>query len=314
MQGISRRSFIAGLAAAAGFSVCRGAAKAAKAATGAVRDPDLVAFISDLHVNGLRTEVPEHCYEEIWLGKTVESILALDPQPANVVCLGDIAYHWGQLEDYQAAVKVLQPIVDAGIKLTLGMGNHDRRGNFLEVWPQYAKSSPVEGRIVSKVELPGVDLLLLDTLNALEVEKFKKSNPGELDAAQREWLNQTLKDSVKPVLTCSHHRPDEDKVGLVKTLVDAPACRGHIYGHWHYWTRDIIHNGWKPQNVKSIVGIPSTGHWGDIGYATMRVLPDRVEITNHQKDFFFTGGPGDGQPNRDFIVRERNGQTVSLAL
>ena len=57
-------------------------------------DPSFVALISDLHVNGLKAEVPTHCYEEICFRKTVEAILALDPLPANVVCFGDIAYHW----------------------------------------------------------------------------------------------------------------------------------------------------------------------------------------------------------------------------
>ena len=82
------------------------------------------------------------------------------------------------------------------------MGNHDRRDNFLAQWPEYAKTSPVAGRIVTKVELPHVDLLMLDTLSSLEVEKNKKSNPGEMDNAQREWLRETLKASTKPVLTC----------------------------------------------------------------------------------------------------------------
>ena len=39
-----------------------------------------------------------------------------------------------------------------------------------------------------------------------------------------------------------------------------------------------------------------------------------VEITNHQNDFLFTGGPGDGQPMRDDIVRELDGQKVTLRL
>lgn len=277
-------------------------------------DASLVALISDLHVNGLKAEFPAHCYEEECLRKTVAAILALDPLPANVVCFGDIAYHWGQPEDYPLAASILKPLEDAGIRLTLGMGNHDRRDNFLAQWPEYAKTSPVAGRIVSKVELPHVDLLMLDTLNALEVEKNKKSNPGELDDAQREWLRETLKASTKPVLTCAHHKPNEDKVKIGGLIMESAACKGHIHGHWHKWARDVLYKGWNPQHLKPYVGLPSTGHWGDIGFATMRTLPDRVEITNHQNDFFFTGGPGDSQPMRDDIVRELNGQKVTLRL
>ena len=277
-------------------------------------DASLVALISDLHVNGLKAEFPAHCYEEVCLRKTVADILALDPLPANVVGFGDIAYHWGQPEDYPLAASILKPLVDAGIRLTLGMGNHDRRDNFLAQWPEYAKTSPVAGRIVSKVELPHVDLLMLDTLSSLEVEKNKKSNPGEMDNAQREWLRETLKASTKPVLTCAHHKPNEDKVKIGGLIMESAACKGHVHGHWHRWTRDFTHNGWNPQHVKPYVGLPSTGHWGDIGFATMRTFPDRVEITNHQNDFFFTGGPGDGQPGRDDIVREQNGKKVTLRI
>ena len=277
-------------------------------------DASLVALISDLHVNGLKVEVPTHCYEEVCLRKTVASILALDPLPANVVCFGDIAYHWGQPQDYPLAASILKPLEDAGIKLTLGMGNHDRRDNFLAQWPEYAKTSPVAGRIVSKVELPHVDLLMLDTLSSLEVEKNKKSNPGEMDNAQREWLREMLKAATKPVLTCAHHKPNEDKVRIGGLIMESAACKGHIHGHWHKWARDFTHNGWNPQHLKPYVGLPSTGHWGDIGFATMRTFPDRVEITNHQNDFFFTGGPGDGQPMRDDIVRELNGQKVTLRI
>jgi len=314
---MTRRMFLTGLASAAAGAMARRAA-ALPAAAGRkkmrVLDPALAVLLSDLHVNGLKSEVPTHLYEEACLAKTVAEILALDPLPANVVCLGDIAYHWGQREDYVLAHGLLQPLVDAGIRLTLGMGNHDRRGNFLSVWPEYAQTSPVEGRIVSKIELANVDLLMLDTLNALEVEKFKKSNPGEMDAAQREWLAETLKASTKPVLTCAHHKPDEDKVGLGALLLESAACKGHLHGHWHKWARDIIHSGWEPQQVKPYVGLPSTGHWGDIGYAILRTFPDRVEIVNRQWDFFFTGGPGDGQPMRGDIVRELDGQKATLRL
>ena len=313
-ENTSRRAFLTGLAAAGGMMAGRAASAQAIASRLKGPDPNLAVFISDLHVNGLKSEVPTHQYEEACFSKTVAAILALDPLPANVVCFGDIAYHWGQREDYVLESRLMKPLVDAGIRLTLGMGNHDRRGNFLEVWPEYAKTSPVAGRIVSKVELPHVDLLMLDTLNALEVEKFKKSNPGEMDGAQREWLAETLKAATKPVLTCAHHKPNEDKVNLGDLLLKSAACRGHIHGHWHKWARDFIHAGWNPQHVKPYVGLPSTGHWGDIGYATMRTFPDRVEITNHQWDFFFTGGPGDGQPMRDDIVRELDGQKVTLKI
>ena len=307
----SRRSFLSGLTAAAGLmATSRVGANMPRPR----HDPNLAVFISDLHLNGLKDEVPTHLYEEQCFLQSVAKILALDPLPAHVVCFGDIAYHWGQPEDYALAAKLFQPFLDAGIKLTLGLGNHDRRDNFLAQWPAYAKSTLVPGRIVSKVEMPYVDLLMLDTINATPVEKKKKSHPGECGKEQYEWLAETLKASTKPVLTCSHHKPNEDKVGLGNLLHGSPACKGHVFGHWHRWFRDFVHVGWGPQKVFPISCLPSTGHWGDIGFATFRTYPDRATLTLHQYDFFFTGGPGDGQTFRDDIVREKNGQTCTFRL
>ena len=306
----SRRSFLSGLTATAGVL----AARANMPAPRPRHDPSLAVFISDLHLNGLKEEVPTHLYEERCFCEAVGKIMALDPLPANVVCFGDISYHWGQPEDYVLAAKLFQPLLDAGIKLTLGLGNHDRRDNFLVQWPSYAKSTLVPGRIVSKVEMPHVDLLMLDTIYATPVEKKKRSHPGECSKEEYEWLAATLKAATKPVITCSHHRPNEDKVGLTNLLHGSAACKGHVFGHWHRWFRDFLHVGWDPQKVFPISCLPSTGHWGDIGFATFRTFPDRATLTLHQYDFFFTGGPGDGQPFRDDIVKEKNGQTCTFRL
>ncbi|MBP5321081.1 MAG: metallophosphoesterase [Kiritimatiellae bacterium] len=305
----SRRSFLSGL-----MTVLAGGCATVPARPVTERDPALAAIISDLHINGLRDEVPTHLYEEVCFRQTVADILALNPRPAQVICFGDIAYHWGQPEDYALAAKLFQPLLDAGIKLTLGMGNHDHRTNVLAQWPECAKRSPVPGRLVSRIEMPHLDLLMLDTLAAKPIEKRKGTYPGECDAAQREWLTETLKAATKPIITCSHHRPTEDAVNLGKLLHDAPACKGHIYGHWHRWFRDFIHIGWETQTLFPIACLPSTGHWGDIGFATLRTAPGKATLTLHQRDYFFTGGPDEHQPDRDAIVREKNGQTITFNL
>ena len=209
---ISRRTFLSGIAATASAH----ALADIPAQPYHRHDPSLAVFISDLHINGLRDEVPTHLYEEQCFRQAVAKILALRPLPAHVVCFGDIAYHWGQPEDYALAAKLFQPLLDAGIKLTLGLGNHDRRDNFLVQWPSYAKSTLVPGRIVSKVEMPHVDLLMLDTSSAKSVEKKSKSHPGDCSKEERDWLAETLKAATKPVITCSHHRPNGPAARFVR--------------------------------------------------------------------------------------------------
>lgn len=87
----TRRSFLSGLTATAGMIVGSRAAADTPAASFRKHDPSLAVFISDLHLNGLKDEVPTHLYEERCFVKTVAKILALDPLPAHVVCFGDIA-------------------------------------------------------------------------------------------------------------------------------------------------------------------------------------------------------------------------------
>ena len=101
----TRRSFFTGLLAASGVTL----AARVRAGVSARHDPNLAVFISDLHLNGLKDEVPTHLYEEQCFLQAVAKILALDPLPAHVVCFGDIAYHWGQPEDYALAAKLFQP-------------------------------------------------------------------------------------------------------------------------------------------------------------------------------------------------------------
>ncbi len=54
----------------------------------------------------------------------------------------------------------LKLLVDAGIKLTIGMGNHDHRKAFLEVWPEYEKRTLIPGAIHTVTSLPDYDVVM----------------------------------------------------------------------------------------------------------------------------------------------------------
>lgn len=305
---LGRRAFIDGMAAIGVVACCPRLMSSGKEAL----DENLVALISDLHVNGRGDEFPDHRHAEKCLRKAVEGILALRPRPAQVVCLGDIAYFWGLPEDYRLAATILAPLESAGMKIAFAMGNHDRRDNFLAQWPEYAKTSPVPGRIVSRVSTPHADLILLDTVNAQPVAFKGKTFPGEIDNAQREWLEAELARTTKPLFVCAHHGMKEDAVRLSKTLLSAKACKGYIHGHWHRWLPqfDFV----RLNRLLSTVCLPSTGHWGDIGFATLRTFSDRAVLALHQTDFFGIKGPGDGHPNRDFILKDRAGAVMTFSL
>ena len=315
---LSRRGFLGGLvgSAAVGLGGCAGVPFWGRPR----KDDTLVALLSDCHVGNWRS--PE--YQGAKFADCLARILALDPLPGRILVTGDLAYLWGRKEDYALSRKLLQPVLDAGIELTVGMGNHDRRENFLEAWPEFAGKSPVPGRIVSKVSGVHFDYIMLDTLDQ-PAETNRWITPGVLEGEQRDWLKAECAAAKRPFLVLAHHPAGElgeprqgctpesaRKFGaLVMGTKDAPTAGcGYIYGHNHRWlvTRELM--SWKTGVVGQALGLPSTGHWGDIGYALLREHPDRAEVSLVQYDFFTPRAPApDAPPNPAWqaVVRDHAG-------
>ena len=320
---MTRRAFLGGAVSAAFVGV--GGCSAMPTFGSLRKDEALIAILSDCHVgNWNSTE-----YQGVKFAECVARVLALDPLPSKMFIPGDLAYLWGRKEDYELSRRLLQPVVDAGIKVTIGMGNHDRRENFLEFWPEYADHSPVKGRIVSKVRGTHFDYIMADTLDQ-PVETDKWITPGMLDDAQREWLKAECAASKRPLLVLAHHPAGELgipgtgdtpasawKFGeLIMGPKDAPTkCCGYIHGHNHRWfvTRSLIN--WQDGRVGQTAGLPSTGHWGDIGYCLLREHPDRAELSLVQYDYF-TPNPlsADAAPNPAWqaIVRDNAGKRCTF--
>ena len=75
-------------------------------------DENEVVLISDMHVLA-GSHTPDR------LTRVVDEVLAMRPLPANVIGLGDLANLYGHVEDYECARRLLQPLEDAGIQVTL---------------------------------------------------------------------------------------------------------------------------------------------------------------------------------------------------
>ena len=278
-------------------------------------DPTLVAIIADTHVNGLPAErLPERCagfsHQAGLLRKTVEEILALRPLPANVIGLGDYAYLWGMAEDYALVEEILAPLERAGIRVTFAMGDHDRLDNFLAQWPRYAEESQVPGRIVTRVDTPHCIFLLLDTVNDDPIGFGERTRPGNLGDAQRKWLEAELKAAGKPIIACGHHGPREDDVNLAGLLLASPACKAYFHGHWHRWLTTferVPGKGLLPRYT-----FPSSGHWGDIGFALLRTYPDRAVLELRQNDLI--GESIQNEAFRDAVLKDRFGLLTTIPL
>ncbi|MCR5434108.1 MAG: metallophosphoesterase [Bacteroidaceae bacterium] len=269
-------------------------------------DENLVVLISDMHVLA-GSHTPAR------LTRVVNDILAMKPLPANVVGLGDLANLYGHVEDYECAREILKPLEDAGIKVTLGMGNHDRRGNFALIFPEKAAQTRLQGRMVFIVETPRADIIVLDSLQE-DPDLGKWITPGAINEEQAQWLRNTLKGYSKPVFVSAHHPEDETKV--LPILRECPACCGYIYGHEHHWHTGWPVFQWGKRDLMRTMCLPSTGYWGDIGYAVLNLGEDQATATLHQSDFFFNYPLKEGEEMPllwSLMVKDNDGQKCSFS-
>lgn len=270
-------------------------------------DPNLTVFLSDIHVRGGESYQLEH------FRRIVAEILKMSPLPKRAVVFGDLAYLFGRKEDYVTSAPYLKQLTDAGISVTIGMGNHDRRSAFLEVHPEYARRTKVPGRIVSVVDIGPADILMLDSLAGADDRGDSSSGPvpGLLDAVQQEWLLAELPKWKRPVFVCAHHPVFELAAGgkpLSELLLNSPAFAGYINGHNHRWYAEWALRNYRERKLLCYLGLPSTGHWGDIGYTLFRTTPRDAVATLVQHDFFFPNPlkEGEARPEMWDAILEKN--------
>lgn len=276
-------------------------------------DDSLTVFLSDIHLCG-RDDYVRWLYTREELKKRVAEILAMRPRPRRVVTFGDLAFGVGDIRDYRLARTLLQPLADAGIAVVHGMGNHDCRNHFLEVFPDAAKDTPVAGRIVREIDLGTCDLVLLDSLQGDEPDKNGACN-GELSKAVQEYVADTFPKRKRPFFAGAHHSVYELRVGkrcVISALKEAPFCVGWIHGHAHNWMKEpLVSWGEKNQDTVRMLTLPSAGLWGDIGSVAFRTFGDHALATLDARDYWFNDAlhPGERKPEtwRD-IVAENQGQ------
>ncbi len=319
----SRRSFISmGAAAATFLPAVADLAPTVQGKTEPTHDPWLSVFIADPHVpeRGVPPEdprdaaFPDQMYNR--LAAIVDEILAMRPLPSSVVCFGDIAYLKGRVEEYKTTEPMLRRLEQAGIRLVLGLGNHDHRDAFLEVWPEYRTNTLVPGFVVSEVSLGTCDLVMLDTLWDSGVPGSYNRGEGNLQGAMLAFVENDLKKRKRPFLLAGHQSPDVIATGKEKLLhwvAKLDKCCGYVHGHNHAWKRSCVHVWYGSCPVKRVVALPSTGFWGDIGYALCRTSKDRATVELVQTDFYFPRYREDNRPALwANMVRENDGSTCEF--
>jgi len=312
-MNISRRSFLQFSSAAALTAV--GGCRSFFTGAASDYDPNLTVFFSDVHVRGGES------YQLDRFRPFVAEVLKMTPLPKNVVIFGDLAFLHGHKADYETSAPYLKQLEDAGISVTIGMGNHDRRSTFFEVHPEYLNRIKVPGRVVSVADLGHADLLMIDSLAGSDDRGAQDMGPvpGVLDKAQQEWLLAELPKWKRPVFVCAHHPLKELNAGnkpLKDLLVRSPVA-GYIHGHNHRWYTGWAPHKWGSRAILRSLCLPSTGHWGDIGFTVFRTSPGSAVATLDEREFFFPKPleKGEARPEVwDAILEENRGASCKFLL
>jgi hypothetical protein len=259
-------------------------------------DENLVALFADLHV----TAQADQPHQREGLSLAVRDILACRPRPANVLFYGDLSFNHGETNDYRLLSERVKPLEEAGIRWSACLGNHDRRAAYRSVFPERSSERAlVAGRLVTVVNTAHADFILLDSCLEGPVN-------GGLDDAQRVWLQETLARAAKPVFVGAHHPITE--TGVAGLMASNAVCAAYIYGHKHMGKQQ------REAGVETLC-LPSTGHWGDIGYVLVKLSPEGAVFTLHQRDYYAPRPavkPEDAKPEWKQRVKKNDGSQWSV--
>jgi len=232
-MSINRRNFMkAGLAAAGGI-FCLGKQTVFGSQNAAKKVTRLV-FLSDTHIPADVENTYRGFFPYQNLQKVVPDIVSA--RPDGVVITGDLARLTGEPGDYENLKNLLNPIVET-TNITLALGNHDNRENFLKVFDKNPDNKrPVRGKHVVVVDTGPVRLIILDSM--LYVNKGQ----GLLGKAQRQWLENYLNNcDDKPAILCFHHTLGDgdgdllDVPRLFNMIKSIRKVKAIIYGHSHVY-------------------------------------------------------------------------------
>lgn len=212
----------------------------------------LIAQITDIHL-GLDPDDPAES-NRLRLDRVLGRIRAMRPLPDLLLATGDLVDK-GDVESYQ---KLLAAFETLPFPAHCGVGNHDDRARFFEVFSE----TPVSGGFVQYViEGSPVRLIVLDTLAV-------GRHSGAFCAARAAWLRARLaEERTQPTLIVLHHPPINTGVAWLATnpkgswvrrlreaIEGADNIVGFVAGHVHR----AIASGWagRPMIVAPPVSSP----------------------------------------------------------
>lgn len=253
---LSRREFLkrAALAgAAAAFAPSSYAGLFGKS-----RDKHTFAFFSDTHIAADTAAMTRKVNMADNFAACVRELAAWPAKPAAVIVNGDLALKEGLAGDYATFGKTIEPL-RALAPVHLNLGNHDQRENFWTGLPHdAAKLKSVPQRQCAVFSSARANWFLLDSLDKTN------STPGELGAAQLEWLTRELAARPdKPAIIVGHHNLQQpgwvdglklETAAMNELFAKQRQIKAFIFGHTHNW--DIS----RHVTGVHLVNLPPTGY------------------------------------------------------
>jgi 3',5'-cyclic AMP phosphodiesterase CpdA len=213
-----------------------------------------VALLSDTHIPAQKEDGYRDFSPQENLTKVVPQVVEAKPKIA--VIDGDAARLDGQVDDYRVLREILSPIA-AIAPIHIGLGNHDDRANFYQVFPADAESKAtqsVNGKHVTVIDTPVVRLIVLDSL--LYVNKVA----GLLGKNQRDWLTEYLAAvDDQPIALFVHHTLSDSDGSLLDvdrlfTIIEPHKnVKAIFYGHSHRYEVS------EQANVR-LINLPAIGY------------------------------------------------------
>jgi predicted phosphodiesterase len=253
---LSRREFLK-RAALAGAAVAL-APQTYAGLFGKPRDKHIFAFLSDPHIAADAAVKNSGVNMADNLAACVRELAAWPVKPATVIINGDLAFKFGLPEDYATFGKLIEPVrALAPVRLTLG--NHDERENFWRAFPNdTAKLKSVPQKQAAVFSSDRANWFLLDSLDKTN------STPGELGAAQLNWLDLALKARAdKPAIIVAHHNLQTpgwtdglkaETPALDELFAGHRQIKAFIFGHTHNWNLSQHKTGVQ------LINLPPTGY------------------------------------------------------
>ena len=155
-----------------------------------------IAQITDLHVTTPEDLLNKNRNEER-LRQVLASIHQLHPRPVAIIASGDLVDR-ASLPEY---LELRETLKDVEIPLYFGMGNHDARAPFLEVFAGPFAQTDDNGFIQYAVDFEDLRVVMCDTLD-------EGRHSGAFCEERAAWLARTLDARPDtPTLLMLHHPP-----------------------------------------------------------------------------------------------------------